>query len=120
MRSAPFEVMLQASPMETFSWQLNITNPDDTAFSFAGYTLDYYLRRAEDIYLFDYNQPIWPFIHSTIGNGLSLSAPTITFGLPPGTTLFPGDYYHMFTLTNIATGVVSEVFDGRVIITERP
>jgi hypothetical protein len=107
--------------METFSWQKNITNPDDTAFTFANYTIDYYLRRYdEDFYLFDYNQAAWPFIHSTQGNGITVSAPTVTFGLPASTTLYPGEYYHMATLTNISTGVVSELFDGRVIVSGRP
>lgn len=99
---APYEVTVSGTDDETFVFSIPFENQDGTSFPFSDYQIEYAVEGCFTL---------------TQGNGISITDGIVTFSrVNPG--FRRGTYQHGCRIRQISSGVMIQVFDGSVIISE--
>lgn len=104
--SAPYEVNVEASDDETFSFAIPFENTDGTPFDFDDYVVEYVISGRGS-----------PYLTLSQSEGITIGDSVVTFQAARG-RLRPGLYEHGCRLRAIASGTETMVFTGTVTITE--
>ncbi|WP_262268616.1 hypothetical protein [Microvirga yunnanensis] len=103
--SAPYQFCLSASDDATVLFALDFALDGETDFPFEEYEFAYSVGGCGSSVLL------------TVGNGLTVDAPTMTFRIEKG-VLPVGDYPHGLRATSTVTGDIVQIFDGTLTINE--
>lgn len=107
--SAPYECLIDMTDDETFLFTVEPRDDDNNAPTWANVSFEYCLNGCG------------VSLTLTDGQGIEIDEGdgTLTIGPPDRDyRLRPGQYKHGFAMRDIASGIVTQLFDGSVSVTE--
>lgn len=106
--AAPYEATGSMTDDESFVFTVKIEKPDGSSITWADYTFDYELSGCGVKLALDE------------ANGILIDAGEdfATISADPDYRLRAGQYRQGFRCTHIATGIVTQLFDGTITVTE--